>query len=116
MEYLFILPVIGAAVLLVVGALLLSRLVAPHHPGKIKNSTYECGEETIGNAWFQFNVAYYIFGLIFLVFEVEAAFLFPWAVVLREVGITGFIEVVFFILVLVMGLAYAWRKGALEWE
>jgi len=115
MEYLLVLPVIVVALLLVFGGLAFSRLVAPHHPGKMKNSTYECGEPTFGNARIQFNVGYYLFGLIFLVFDVEAAFLFPWAVVLREVGIAGLIEATIFIAVLVVGLVYAWRKGALEW-
>ena len=115
MEYIFLLPTIIIAVLLVFGGIVFSRLVAPHHPGKLKNSTYECGEETIGSAWIQFNVGYYLFGLMFLVFDVEAAFLFPWAVTLREVGVPGLIEVVLFILVLIVGLAYAWRKGALKW-
>ena len=116
MQYLFILPVIGVAVLLVAGGLIFSRILAPHNPGKTKNETYECGEKTIGSAWFQFNVGYYIFGLIFLVFDVEAAFLYPWAVVLRSAGIRGLVEIAIFILVLVLGLVYAWRKGALEWN
>lgn len=116
MDYLFILPTIGAAFLLVAGGLIASRILAPRNPGKIKNDTYECGEKTIGSAWIQFNVGYYIFGLIFLIFDVEAAFLYPWAVVLRDVGLVGFIEVVLFILILVVGLIYAWRKGALEWN
>lgn len=115
MEYVFILPTITAAFLLVFGGLILSRLLAPRKPGKIKGETYECGESTIGNSWVQFNVGYYLFGLIFLVFDVEAIFLFPWAVVLREVGVAGLLEVLFFIFVLLLGLAYAWRKRALEW-
>ena len=115
MSYVFILPTIVAALLLVFGGLAFSHLVAPKKPGKIKGETYECGETTLGNSWIQFNVGYYLFGLIFLVFDVEAVFLFPWAVVLREVGIAGLIEVVLFIFVLLLGLAYAWRKGALEW-
>ncbi len=115
MEYVFVLPVILAAFLLVFGGLWASRLIAPHRPSQIKNATYECGEKTIGSAWVQFNVGYYLFGLIFLVFDVEAAFLFPWAVVLRETGLLGLIEVFGFILILILGLIYAWRKGALEW-
>ncbi len=115
MEYLFVLPITLVAILLVFGGLFASRLVAPHHPGKIKNDTYECGEKTIGSARIQFNVGYYLFGLLFLVFDVEAAFLFPWAVVLREFGYVGLIEIVLFVLVLMIGLIYAWRKGALEW-
>jgi NADH-quinone oxidoreductase subunit A len=115
MQYVFVFPVLVLAFLLVAGGLLMSRLLAPRRPGAVKNDTYECGEKTIGSAWVPFNVGYYLFGLVFLVFDVEAAFLFPWAVVLREVGVVGLIEVVLFILVLVVGLVYAWKKGALEW-
>ena len=115
MEYFFILPIMVVSVLLVFGGLAVARLLAPRHPGPVKNATYECGEKTIGDARIQFNVGYYIFGLLFLVFDVEAAFLFPWAVVLREVGILGLMEVLLFIFVLIFGLVYAWRKGALEW-
>ena len=115
MNYLFVLPIIGVAIAMVFGGLLVSRLLAPHHPNPVKNDTYECGEKTIGSAWIQFNVGYYLFGLIFLVFDVEAAFLFPWAVIIRELGITGLIEIFIFVAVLIFGLIYAWRKGVLEW-
>lgn len=115
MEYVFVVPVIILAFLLVFGGLFASRMLAPHRPNKTKQDTYECGEKTIGPAWVQFNVGYYLFGLIFLIFDVEAAFLFPWAVIVREVGIAGLIEIVVFIFVLIVGLAYAWKKGALEW-
>lgn len=115
MDYVFILPAIVLTFLLVFGALTMSRLVAPRKPSKVKTDTYECGEKTIGPAWIQFNVGYYLFGLIFLIFDVEAAFLFPWALVLKEVGVVGLIEMLVFILILIVGLIYAWRKGALEW-
>jgi NADH-quinone oxidoreductase subunit A len=115
MEYFFVLLFLGLAAVFVAGGLIFSRLVAPHHPGPIKNTPYECGEQPIGRVWIQFNVGYYLFGLLFLVFDVEAAFLYPWAVVIREVGVIGFIEVGVFLVVLIAGLAYAWKKGALEW-
>ena len=115
MAYFFILLFCGLALVFVVAGLVISRLLAPHNPNLIKNIPYECGEQTIGEGWVQFNVGYYLFGLLFLVFDVEAAFLYPWAAVFREVGVTGFIEVGIFLLVLVMALVYAWRKGALEW-
>lgn len=115
MEYFFLIPFIGLSALFVFGALFASRLVAPHRPSARKEETYECGEETIGSSWVQFNVGYYLFGLMFLIFDVEAAFLFPWAVVLREIGVVGLIEAGIFILILIAGLIYAWRKGALEW-
>jgi NADH-quinone oxidoreductase subunit A len=115
MEYVFVLPIILAALLLVFGGLGLSRLLAPRKPGGLKESTYECGEQTIGTSKIQFNVGYYIFGLIFLVFDVEAAFLFPWAVIVREAGVAGLIAVFGFVGILIVGLVYAWRKGVLEW-
>ena len=115
-EYIFVLPVMVLAFLLVFGGLLASRMLAPCRPNKTKQDTYECGEKTIGSGRVQFNVGYYLFGLIFLIFDVEAAFLFPWAVIVREAGIGGLIEIIAFILVLIVGLAYAWKKGALEWD
>ena len=93
MDYFVVFLCAVLALLLVPIGLLASRLVAPHRPGGIKNTPYECGEKTIGASWIQFNVAYYLFALLFLVFDVEAAFLFPWAVVFREIGVIGFIEV-----------------------
>jgi NADH-quinone oxidoreductase subunit A len=115
MEYVFVLPVLALAFSLVFGGVILSKLLAPSRPNKTKLDTYECGEKTIGPAWIQFNVGYYLFGLIFLIFDVEAAFLFPWAVIVRETGLAGLIEIIVFIFVLIVGLAYAWKKGALEW-
>ena len=109
------------AIFLIVGiafvviALLLSLVFRPHRPGDEKLSTYECGEEPIGPAWLQFRVGYYIYALIFLIFDVEAVFLFPWALVFRPLGTSGFVEMLLFIAVLGVGLLYAWRKGALEW-
>lgn len=115
MDYLFVLFIIGLAAAFVLGGLGLSFLVAPHRPGTRKNDPYECGEKTIGQAWIQFNVGYYIFALLFLVFDVEAVFLYPWALVIRDCGTAGLIEAFIFIAVLITGLAYAWRKGVLEW-
>ncbi|MGK5087703.1 NADH-quinone oxidoreductase subunit A [Bdellovibrionota bacterium FG-2] len=115
MDFFFVFLFVLLAAVFVFGGLIASRLVAPHRAKGLKVATYECGEEPIGSGWVQFNVGYYLFGLLFLVFDVEAAFLYPWAMVFREVGATALIEAGIFILVLVIGLAYAWRKGALEW-
>jgi NADH-quinone oxidoreductase subunit A len=115
MDFLFVLSFVLLAAGFVFGALVASRLLAPSHSGGAKHETYECGNKTIGGARIQFNVGYYLFALLFLVFDVEAAFLFPWAVVFREVGLGGLIEVGLFMVALLVGLAYAWRKGALEW-
>ncbi len=95
---------------------LLGRLgVRPEAPDPIKEATYECGVETEGSAWVQFNFRYYYFALLFVIFDVEAVFLYPWAVSFQKVAVAGFVEVVTFVLILLMGLAYAWRKKALEW-
>lgn len=115
MDYFFILLLTGLAAVFVGGGLLTSRLLAPHRPGPVKNSPYECGELSIGPAWIQYNVGYYLFGLLFLIFDVEAAFLFPWAVAFHHVGLAGLIEILIFLFVLIAGLVYAWKKGVLEW-
>ena len=96
-------------------AIILAGILAPHKPNKIKNQTYECGMETVGETWVQFKAQYYVFGQIFLVFDVETVFLFPWAVAFNLVSLYGVLEAVLFILILAVGLVYAWRKGALEW-
>jgi len=96
-------------------AILLAGLLSPRKPNPIKNSIYECGIETVGETWVQFKVQYYIYGLVFLVFDVEAVLLYPWAVAYNKVPLYGIIEGVLFVLILASGLIYAWRKGALEW-
>ena len=115
MNYFVIALVICLSLALFIGGLGVSFLLAPHRPNPVKNAIYECGEKTIGTAWVQFNVGFYIFGLLFLVFDVEAAFLFPWAVIVKTMSVAGLVEAFVFIGILVFGLAYAWKKGALEW-
>ncbi len=92
-----------------------SLILGPKKNNPVKNSTYECGIETVGDTWVQFKVQYYIFALVFVVFDVETIFLFPFAVAYNQVSLFAVLEVVFFILILAGGLLYAWRKGALEW-
>ena len=117
MEYGTILVFLAVALLLGVTVLGLNRLLMPFHPNRVKNSTYECGNEPVGDAQIRYNVRFYIFALLYVVFAVEAAFLFPWAVVFREIeGLLPLGEVVVFIGILVIALAYAWRKGALKWD
>ena len=90
--------------------------IRPKHPDPIKEATYECGVETEeGDAWGQFNVRYYVFALLFVVFDVEAVFLYPWAVAFRQLGLFAFAEAVLFVAILVVGYLYAWRRKALEW-
>lgn len=96
-------------------AIWMAGLLAPKKPNPIKNSTYECGIETVGSTWIQFKAQYYIFGLIFLIFDVETVFLFPLAVAFDQLTLFAVAEGVLFILILAGGLVYAWRKGALEW-
>lgn len=115
MDYFLVLLFVGLSAFFVLGGLGFSYLIAPHKPGRIKNTPYECGEQPIGGAWIQFNVGYYLFGLLFLVFDVEAAFLYPWAVAFRDAGLVGLVEALIFLLVLIIGLVYAWKKSALEW-
>jgi len=96
--------------------LLFSGYVPPTSSNPEKFEPYECGMETIGNSWIQYTVGYYLFAILFLVFDVETMFLFPWATVVREVGMTGLVEILIFFTVLALGLAYAWKKHALKWE
>jgi len=96
-------------------AILIPRLIAPRKPNRIKSQTYECGIETVGESWVQFKIQYYIFALVFLVFDVEAVFLFPWAVAFGALPLYAVMEGVLFVAILLGGLLYAWRKGVLEW-
>ena len=101
------LPIIGLAV---------AWLLRPKKPNPAKNATYECGMETIGDTWVQFKAQYYLYALIFVVFDVEAVFIFPWAVAYNKLGLYALVEMILFVAILVGGLLYAWRKGALEWQ
>lgn len=89
--------------------------VRPQRPGKVKLSTYECGVPTIGTSWVRFNVRFYIIALAFVIFDVEAAFLLPWAVAANRLGLYAFVEMLVFIVILLFALAYAWRKKGLQW-
>ena len=102
---------------LVGSLLILARLLAPRRREPLKGATYECGILPLaGHDWMQFHVRYYLFAILFLIFEVEAVFMFPWAVILQALGNTAFIEMMLFLAILTFGLAYAWKKGVLEWE
>ena len=98
-----------------VGAIAAAWILGPKKPNPIKQETYECGIETVGDSWVQFKAQYYIFALVFLVFDVETVFLFPWAVKLAQLGLFAVLEGIVFILILIAGLVYTWRKGMLEW-
>jgi NADH-quinone oxidoreductase subunit A len=99
----------------VASVLVLARLISPSRRSSTKALNYETGETTVTDPWKPFPVRYYVFALLFLIFDVEAAFLYPWAVIYRELGLYGFVEMVIFVLILGVGLVYAWKKGALKW-
>ena len=103
---------------LAVGALCLGMgaILKPHKPDAAKNSPYECGFEAFEDARMKFDVRYYLVAILFILFDLEIAFLFPWAVSLREVGLPGFVAVLIFLTILVVGFIYEWKKGALDWE
>ena len=97
-------------------AVITARIIRPHPEGVERRLTYESGMEPIGGAWIQFNIRYYMFALVFVIFDVETVFLYPWAVAFSQLGLLAFVEALIFIAILVVGLVYAWRKGALEWS
>lgn len=113
-EALILFVILG--VLMTGGAILISRLISPKIPSPLKAETYECGIETQGTSWIQFKVGYYLFAMLFLIFDVETLFIVPWAVVMKDVGMVAFIEILVFFFILGLGLLYAWKKGALQWE
>jgi len=105
-----------AAIIVLLPVFLRFIRVVPHQPNPTKNDTYECGLETIGKTWVQFNFRYYFYALIFLALDVLVVFLYPWAVELRELGKTGLIGVLVLVGIVVVGYLYAWRKKVLEWK
>jgi len=111
--YIGLFLVVGA--LVPTAAIVTSWILSPKKPNHIKQSTYECGMETVGDNWVQFKAQYYVFALVFLVFDVESVFLFPWAVALGKLSLFAVFEGIIFILILIAGLVFAWRKGMLEW-
>ena len=98
-----------------VGAIAAGWIFGPKKSNPVKKETYECGIEAVGDGWVQFKAQYYIFALVFLVFDVESVFLFPWAVSLGKMELFAVVEGIVFVLILIAGLVYAWRKGMLEW-
>ena len=116
MYFSLLVVVILTAIVLVTAALGIARLVSPGRYNPQKGEAYECGIPTRGRSWMQFRVGYYLFAILFLMFDVETVFLFPWASVVQELGVYGLVSVIFFLFILVLGLAYAWKKGALEWK
>lgn len=106
--------IVGVA--FVIATLAVSRLLQPRKPDPVKASIYECGSEPVGPPWVQFKVGYYVYALLFVLFDVEAAFLYPWAVSLRAMPVFVLGEMVVFLAILALGLLYAWKEGALAWR
>ena len=115
-DYITVAVFAGFGVLLVMVALGASALLRPRNPTATKAQTYECGIDPVGSGWSQTHVRYYIFALLFLIFDVEAVFIFPWAVKLEALGVFALVEMIVFIFILLAGLIYAVRKGVLSWE
>lgn len=118
--YMPVVILIALALLVAGGSLFLGSLIRPHNPNKLKETAYECGEEPVGNAWANFNVRFYVIALIFIIFDVESALMFPVAAVFKrfnEIGLGGVLlgSVFTFVLILVAGLIYCWKKGDLDW-
>lgn len=104
------------AILMVGVGMIASSLIAPTSKNAVKDEAYECGIPTEGPSWVQFRVGYYLFAIMFLIFDVETVFIFPWAVVMKSMGLAAFIEILIFFVILGLGLLYAWKKKALKWE
>jgi NADH:ubiquinone oxidoreductase subunit 3 (subunit A) len=115
-DYTFIGLFVLVAVIFPFVALGLAWLLRPKKPNPVKTDTYECGLQTMGETWVQFRAQFYIYALVFVVFDIEAVFLFPWAVAYNKLPIWALFEAALFLGILVVGLFYAWRKGALRWQ
>ncbi|HKL48805.1 MAG TPA: NADH-quinone oxidoreductase subunit A [Desulfuromonadales bacterium] len=115
-SYLPILVMIIIAFAFAIGSVVLSRLIGQKKPGVVKLSPYECGMPPVGTARDRVSIKFYIVAMTFIVFDIEVAFLYPWAVVFKKLGMYGALSMGFFLVVLTIGLAYEWKKGALEWE
>ncbi|MBQ0090734.1 MAG: NADH-quinone oxidoreductase subunit A [Prevotellaceae bacterium] len=116
MNFTLLLTMVLTGILFVALVVVLASLIAPRSFNKQKEEAYECGIPTRGKSWAQFQVGYYLFAILFLMFDVETMFLFPWAVIAKGLGSGALLAVVVFLVILVLGLAYAWRKGALKWQ
>lgn len=115
-NYLFIGIFLVVAIIFPLLPIILAFFVAPKKPSPIKNATYECGVEAKSDSWIQFRSQYYLYALVFVVFDVETVFIYPWAVAYKSLGLFAFVEMLIFVGLLVVGLAYAWKKGVLEWK
>ena len=116
MNFTLLVTVLLTAVTLVVGAFVIAKLIGPRSYNPVKGEPFECGIPTRGSSWMPLHAGYYLFAILFLIFDIETVFLYPWAVVVKDFGSMALLSIGFFLVVLVLGLAYAWRKGVLEWR
>ena len=116
MYFILFITVILTAVVLVVAAYAIAKLIGPRSYNPVKGEPFECGIPTRGSSWMPLHAGYYLFAILFLIFDIETVFLYPWAVVVKYFGSMALLSIGFFLVVLVLGLAYAWRKGVLEWR
>ena len=116
MNFTLLITVLLTAITLVVAAYIVAKLIGPRSYAKVKGEPYESGIPTRGSSWLPMSVGFYLFAILFLMFDIETVFLYPWAVVVKEFGAMALLSIGFFLVVLVLGLAYAWRKGDLEWK
>jgi NADH-quinone oxidoreductase subunit A len=123
-QYGYVLVFLFAGIFFILMAFLTGWALSPNgllgvqykYKNEVLVDTYECGVETYGTSWIRFNVSFYLYALLFVIFDIETVFLYPWAVSFRSLGFSGFLEMIVFILILLVGLAYAWKKEALKWE
>jgi len=123
-QYGYVLVFLLAGIFFILGAFVTGWVLSPNgllgvkytYKKEIMVDTYECGVETYGTSWIRFNVSFYLYALLFVIFDIETVFLYPWAVSFKQLGMSGFLEMIVFIAILLVGLAYAWKKEALKWE
>ncbi len=115
-SYLPILVIVAVAFAFAIGSVVMSRLIGQKKPSAVKLAPYECGMPLVGTARERFSVKFYIIAMLFIIFDIEAVFLYPWAVMFKRLGVFGFVEMGVFIAILLVGYVYVWKKGALEWE
>ncbi len=115
-QYLFVGIFVVFSAIFALIPLILAWFLAPKKPSADKQATYECGLDSQGEPWIQYHVQYYIYALVFVIFDIETVFIYPWAVAFKKLGLFAFVEMVLFIAILAFGLVYAWKKKMLEWD
>ncbi|MFZ3209174.1 MAG: NADH-quinone oxidoreductase subunit A [Geobacteraceae bacterium] len=114
--YLPIIALVVVAILFGLGSIIMSSLIGQKKPSTVKLAPYECGCEPVGSARERFSIKFYLIAMLFILFDIEAVFLYPWAVIFKKLGVFGLVEMGVFIVILFVGYIYVWKKGALEWE